>query len=319
MLRHVLFMLTLIGAGLGGGIAMVPGDREQWTMLMRDDRNEEALRVLEAHYASGKHDKDASLNLYKLLMSFAEVERATKVAEQLVADYPSDPFTATLLAKHYADIEDRRGEIGALERLQALSPSLETSRQLLSLYRLGGEFDREEKLLSSLLAEQMISANDAERLGLLRAGHGDLEGARKALTRFDEIANPERMLGRLALFDVQVQLGDKTAALTRAAAWIPNWRKVSMRRPAGPEVPATRLVRMMMTADAPSTLKLICGTKESEEQRAPDPNCTATVPGLAAATNSIPATLSPSRPVRPPRLRSAANVTPYKSAHRSAH
>ena len=263
MLRHVLFMLALVGAALGAGVALVPGDREQWTMLMRDERNQEAMRVLEAHYAAGKRDMDAALNLYKLLMSFAEIERATKVAEQLVADHPTDAFAATLLAKHYGDIEDQHREIGALERLQALSPSLETARQLLSLYRLEGAFDSEEKLLHSLLASRMISTDDAERFGLLLAGRGDFEGAREALLRFDEIANSERMLGRLALFDVLVQLGDKRMALAKAAAWIPNWRKTSMHRPAGPEAPAERLVRMMMTADEPAARKIICDAKRS--------------------------------------------------------
>ena len=66
----------------------------------------------------------------------------------------------------------------------------------------------------------MITANDAERLGLILAAHGDLFGARDALTRFDEIANPERSIGRLVLFDVLVQIGDKTTALTKAASWI---------------------------------------------------------------------------------------------------
>lgn len=304
MLRHILFMLALIGSAIGAGVALVPGDREQWTMLMRDERNQEALHVLEKHYASGRRETDAALNLYKLLMSFAEIDRATKVAEQLVADYPNDSYAATLLAKHYGDIEDRPGEIGALERLQALSPSLETARRLLALYRLEGAFDSEEKLLSSLLATRMIAANDAERLGLLLAGRGDLQGAREALLRFDELANPERMLGRLALFDVLVQLNDKTTALTMAAGWIPNWRKVSMRRPAGPEVPASRLVRRMMTADGPAALKIICGAPDSETA-ARDPNC--------ALTGSTPAPVAPSPPVRAPnsRPRPSAQATPY--------
>src|SRR5215813_1438624 len=39
-----------------------------------------------------------------------------------------------------------------------------------------------------------------------------LMGARQALTYFDEIANPERMIGRLALFDLLVHLGDTQTA-----------------------------------------------------------------------------------------------------------
>ena len=83
------------------------------------------------------------------------------------------------------------------------------ARDLLAYYRLEGVFDREEKLLRTLLAREMITANDAERLGFILAAQGDLFGAREALMRFDEIANPERSAGRLVLFDVLVATGNR--------------------------------------------------------------------------------------------------------------
>src|SRR5262249_57617566 len=106
------------------------------------------------------------------------------------------------------------------ERLCELAPTQPTARDLLAYYRLEGALDREESLLGTLVVRQMITANDAERLGLILAAHGDFYGARDALMRFDEIANPERSIGRLVLFDVLVQIGDKTTALNKAASWI---------------------------------------------------------------------------------------------------
>jgi tetratricopeptide (TPR) repeat protein len=256
------FTLLLITTAIAAGVAMVPGERERWTMLVRDNRNEEALDVLKASYHAGQSDPDAVLQLYKLLMSFAEIAQATQVIEQFVADRPGDVEAITLLAKHYGDTQNVHGEERARRRLFELSPSQGTAQRLLSIHRLTGAFDQEERLLRSLLARQIIAANDAERLGLLLFARGDLDGARQALTYFDEIANPERMIGRLALFDLLVHLGDTQTALVKVAAWIPNWRKGSIHPPGGPEVSLARLVRMMMAVDAVVARRILCATPQ---------------------------------------------------------
>jgi Flp pilus assembly protein TadD len=270
MLRHIALIIVLTLAALAGGVAMVPGEREQWTMLVRDGRNQEALKALDERYRAGKREMDAVLHLYKLHMSFAQIDDATRIMQEFAHDHPRDPAVLALLAKHYADIEDRPDEIRTLEQLFKLAPSQQTARELLAYYRLEGAFDREEALLRTLLADQMITANDAERLGLILAAHGDFSGARDALVRFDEIANPERSIGRIVLFDVLVQLGDKTQALTRAASWIGYWRKASLHRSTDIETPSARLIHMMLAIDEAQARKLICDAQHSES---PDTPC----------------------------------------------
>jgi Flp pilus assembly protein TadD len=264
MFRHIALIILLTMVALAAGVAMVPGEREQWTMLVRDGRNQEAIKALESRYRAGKREVDAVLHLYKLYMSFAEIDDATRIMQDFVNDHPDDPAVVSLLAKHYGDIQDKPAEIRTLERLFQIAPSQPTARDLLAYYRLQGAFDREESLLRTLLANQMITANDAERLGLILAAHGDLFGARDALTRFDEIANPERSIGRLVLFDMLVQIGDKTTALTKAASWIGYWRKFSLHRAAGADVPSARLIRMMMALDEGAARKLLCEVQRSE-------------------------------------------------------
>ena len=262
MFRHIALVIGLTAAALAAGVAMVPSEREQWTMLVRDGRNKEALNTLQGLYRAGHREIDTVVNLYKLYMSFAEIEAATRVMADFVVDHPENAQALAMLAKHYADIEDKPNKVATLERLFELSPSLATARELLAQYRLDGAFDREESLLRSLLAKQIIAANDAERLGLLLFARGDLDGARQALTYFDEIANPERMIGRLALFDLLVQLGDTQTALAKVAVWIQNWRKASIHLPGWPEVSLTRLVRMMMAVDAVVARRILCATPQ---------------------------------------------------------
>jgi tetratricopeptide (TPR) repeat protein len=264
MMRHIVLIICLTATALAAGVAMVPGEREQWTMLVRDGRNLEALKVLEAKYRAGRRETDAVTHLYKLYMSFAQIEPATRVMQDLVADHPGNTEALAMLARHYGDIEDKPAEIAALERLFELSPSVPIARDLLAYYRLEGAFEREERFLRTLLANEMITANDAERLGLILAAHGDLFGAREALTRFDEIANPERSIGRLVLFDVLIATGDKTAALAKAASWIGYFRKASIHHASGGETPAGRLMRMMMAVDEGAARQLLCEVQGAE-------------------------------------------------------
>src|SRR5436190_12798596 len=107
MIRHIALIGGLTAAALAAGVAMVPGEREQWTMLVRDGRNQEALKALEVRYRAGRREVDAVVHLHKLYMSFAEIERATGVMQDFVADHPANPEAVAMLAKHYADIQDK--------------------------------------------------------------------------------------------------------------------------------------------------------------------------------------------------------------------
>jgi tetratricopeptide (TPR) repeat protein len=264
MLRHIALIGALAAVALACGIGMVPGEREQWTMLVRDGRNQEALALLQARYDAGQREPDAVLNLYRLYMGFAEIGKATRVIQEFAAANPGDAQRTALLAKHYADIQDRPNEVRTLEALFDLQPSVQTARELLAHYRLAGEFAHEQRLLRTLLAQEMITANDAERLGLILVAQGDLYGAREALIRFDEIANPERTIGRFVLFDVLVQTGDSAGALSRAVSWIAHFRKVGVHRGGAGEAASARLIRMMLAVDEAEARRLLCDLDEQQ-------------------------------------------------------
>jgi hypothetical protein len=247
-------------------------------MLLRDNRNQEALVLLQTGYDSGNRDPGTVLQLYKSLMSFADIAHATTVIERYAAERPDDAHALALLARHYGDTQNVAGEMRALERLFALSPSPDTAQQLLAIYRLDGAFDREERLLRSLLANQMIAQDDSERLGLLLFAQGDLDGARQALMLFDQLADPERMIGRLALFDLLVYSGDTQSAFAKVAAWIPNWRAARTSQLTELEASLTRLARTMTAVDAAASSRILCELPENRaltavSEQLPDFEC----------------------------------------------
>jgi tetratricopeptide (TPR) repeat protein len=296
MLRHVLLIIVLSATALAAGVVMVPGEREQWTMLVRDGRNEQALKALEAQYQAGRRNTDAVVHLYRLYMSFAKIEQATVVMEQFAAEHPDNPEIVAMLARHYTDIQNRPAAIATLERLFEFSPSTQTARELLAHYRLHGEFASEERLLRLLLATKLITANDAERLGLMLAARGDLYGAREALVRFDELANPERSIGRLVLFDVLIETGDKSTALVKGAAWMQFWHKGGIHHAAAGEQPSARLIRRMMNVDEAAARRLICEIQERETPTprsepsaapGPEPSCIINMPTAEAGSEGL--------------------------------
>ena len=97
--------------------------------------------------------------------------------------------------------------------------------------------------------------------------------------RFDDIANPERTIGRFALFDVLVQIGDRSTALSKGASWTLYWRKASLHRPTDSSLPVVRLIRSMMALDEPAARKAICDVQREEfgtasaGARSPLPDC----------------------------------------------
>ena len=258
MFRHIILVVGLLASALAAGFGLVPSEREQWAMLVRDSRNADALQLLETGYREGRRDPIIVLELYRLLMSFAEIERATQVIEDFASSRSNDPEAVTLLARHYADTQNRSGEIRSLERLFELTLSPNIARDLLALYRLAGAYGEEEKFLRRMLPTAVIAAPEAERLGLMLASRGDITGAREALTRFDEIASPELVLGRLALFDMLVKTGETGTALAKAVSWIAQWHYAGIDRDVSGDSSTVRLVRMMMAADVDSTRTLLC-------------------------------------------------------------
>jgi tetratricopeptide (TPR) repeat protein len=265
--RHIAVVLALGIAALAAGVALIPGDREQLTMMLRDERDAEPLRLLQREYDAGERDPQQMLHLYQLLMSFAEIGRATHIVEELASKSPNDVSALTLLAKHYADTQNQPREIATLERLFKITGAPAMAQRLLVLYRFAGRTADETQLLQKLLSAGTITAGDAERLGFMLASNGDWEAARAALVAFDKLAPIDDSIGRPALFDVMVRLGQSHSAMTAAERWLTRWRAAHVRRglrgrefATSRDFPLSRVVEEMSRVDAAETQRVVCST-----------------------------------------------------------
>lgn len=291
-LRHIAVVLALGVFALAAGIALIPGDREQLTMMLRDERDAEPLKLLQREYDSGDRDPQQMLRLYQLLMSFAEIGRATRVVEELAGQSPNDVSALTLLAKHYADTENQPREIATLERLFRITGAPATAQRLLVLYRFAGRTADEKQLLQTLLNAGTITAADAERLGFMLASNGDWEAARVVLAAFDRLAPIDDSAGRPALFDVTVRLGQPQNAMTMAERWLIRWRAAHVRRglrgrelATSRDFPLSRVIEEMSRVDPVETRRIVCSSlAEYPDATAalPEPCPGRQVPGLAA-------------------------------------
>jgi len=258
-MRHIIVVLAVAAAALTAGVYMIPSDREQLTMLIRDERDADALSLLQRRYQAGDRNPETMLQLYELLMSFAEIKPATHLIEELVAQHPNDPNAWTLLAKHYADTQDLRDEIGARERLFQLTGSAATAQRLVVLYRLDDRPADEKSLLAKMLNSGTISTDDAQRLGFMFAANGEFEDARRALSAFDTKAAPDSATGRLALFDVLLRLGRPKDAMSMAERWLTRWRDAHLDHGLqGRSFPLERLVEEMSKVDVADTQRIVC-------------------------------------------------------------
>ena len=312
--RHITLMLLLIAAAMAAGVALAPSERERWTMFARDGRNEEARALLQARYDAGGRDPAAVLQLYKLLMSDAEISRATRLIEQLAASRPDDVETLTLLARHYGDTQDAQGQTRTLERLFELEPSPQAAEVLLARYRLDGASAQEENLLRALLDRQMIATSDAERLGLLAYARDDLDEAIRALAHFDTHAAPEQVRGRFALFDLLVRVGDTPKAFAKAADWIVSLRKAKPQEAVDPDGPVVELAEAMNAADPGAARRTLCGLMETDAglaayEQTQDVDCSQPAQDNVAETPAAAPRPSPNRDSSPRRWRSISLAT----------
>jgi hypothetical protein len=292
MFRHASLTFGIAVAAVVAALHMIPGPREQWTMLVRDERNDEALAILEQRYEAGERDPEAMLQLYKLLMSVARIDRATRIIEEIAAQRPDDVSGLAELAKHYGHTQDLNGEARTLERIFALQPSSTTAQRLLVLYRLRGDQLQEQRLLAKMLPAGITTAEDTQRLGFMLAAKGDFQGALEALLAFDSVAAPEYSTSRFALVDVLLRLGQPQNAMARMRNWLVHWEDDRPNQDlSSPDFPFDRLVRLMAHVDRPEARRIVCASLP--EASAVGPGARTQLPPICAPTQTTAIGIDP--------------------------
>lgn len=226
-LRVVLVALVALLVG-GAGLLLVPADREQFSMLIKDHDLANALVVAQRRYAAGDHDEETLLAIYELNSEIGDVRAATAALEEYAAQHTDDPEALLELADHYRTIQEPDRRVAILEDVAALDLASPAVGTLLGLYRMRGEYAKERKLLERRAAGGAAGPAELARLGILLAQQGDLARARDTLRALDEKHQLAFRRERLLLFSLLLDLGEYRDAFVRGILWSLEWRNPSL-------------------------------------------------------------------------------------------
>jgi Tetratricopeptide repeat len=263
--RALLTCIVLLGALLGG-YALLPSIEEQAAMLLRNGDIEHALAKLEIAYASGDRRPRIIRQLAELRTRAGQPEQAVNVLQSHLATNPSDGTAREQLAAMWLLMQQPTAYAHELAATHALAPSAGTYRKLLALYRRDGNFEAEQRLVSSNRSADYVRDADLERAAGMLASRGQLGEAANLLRIYDRRAPRDIAIGRLLLCDVLLDDGKADEAAQLAAYWIKLWRS--------PWLTVSLVQRFAAAGLVDHTVQLIGGARE-------------VLPGIEAAAASV--------------------------------
>jgi tetratricopeptide (TPR) repeat protein len=217
-------VFVLLLAALFGGYALLPSIEEQAAMLLRNGDLELALAKLEAAYVGGDKRPRIVRQLAELRTRSGQPEQATALLQSHLAINPNDGTAREQLAAIWLVLQQPADHVRELAEAHVLAPSASTYRKLLALYRRDGNFEAEQRLVSSDRSADYVRDADLERAAGMLASRGLLGEAANLLRLYDRRAPRDIAVGRLLLCDVLLDDGKADEAAQLAARWIKSWR-----------------------------------------------------------------------------------------------
>ncbi len=217
--RLSVMSLVFIGSLLSG-YALLPGDNERIAMLERDGQRIEALRLLENRFANGDRGQRTVFQLQQLYEYFGELEKARTTLDTLAALRPRDKQVQRQLAQFYRQTQDEDGYVLALQRQLAARYAEPVCRELIGIFRLNGDYAREQSTLEECRSRGYRRPEDIIRLAYLTATGGQLATAAILLRSVDERRRLKVDRDRHMLFTALLETDQAVEAQRRATRWL---------------------------------------------------------------------------------------------------
>jgi tetratricopeptide (TPR) repeat protein len=224
MRRHRILMIVLATVVLVVGLLLIPRRDEHLTMLARDGRFEDALRIVAQMRAQGDDRPELLAQQVLLQMKLGDVPRALEASRAYLQARPGDNAALEIHADLLLHMGHLDEHLAVEERLVRARPEPLRAARLLAKLRLSGRFEQELALLRHLAGTRALRFESYERLGALLAAAGDRAGAAHWLGHVDRLAPSEESRARLRLLHVLLQMGRGDEAAARAQRWLSSWR-----------------------------------------------------------------------------------------------
>lgn len=206
------------------GYSLIPRTAERAAMMMRDERIEEARAILLQAYERGDRRPNIIVELAHVHQIMGDNEASAKLLSDYIKAHAENTraFEELLKLKRWENNPAAQREL--LEALVAQYPDGPHVKQLLSIYRLLGEYDAEMRLLKRLASEQEISLEFTERLAELLVTKKEIAAAVNLLANADEQAPETWVKPRLLLLSLLIEQKQLSHAQERALRWIGLWK-----------------------------------------------------------------------------------------------
>lgn len=216
---HLIVMALAFAGALVVGYLLLPDENERIAMLERDGHTREALEILENRYTAGDRTQRTLFQLQSLYEDKGDIPRARATLEQLAAARPRDANVQRHLSELYRTTQDEAGYLRSLEARLASRYSQPVCKELIGHHRGAGNFEAEQRILTTCRAKGYRRTDDMIRLAQLTAADGQLAEAAVLLRSVDDRRELRGDSDRLMLFAALLDAGAADEAKRRAARW----------------------------------------------------------------------------------------------------
>ncbi len=213
-------MAAVFGLALVAGWGMLPGDSERIAMLERDGHSREALKILEQAYQGGDRRYRTLHQMAALHENEGNVTRAQDLLEQMIVQRPRDAALRKRLSQFYRDTQNFERRMSALKSEVDIRYSEPACRELISSYRLSGDFDAERLSIITCRQKGYRRPDDLARLAELLAAEGDSAQAANILRAIDDVKRLKDPRERYHLLEFLFEQDQPKEAERRALRWI---------------------------------------------------------------------------------------------------
>jgi predicted Zn-dependent protease len=205
--RYIIVTIIIAVLSLGLSFVLKPGSSEVAYIHYVDKFYHLALQQYQALWNQGEQDNvNVIVPLAKLYIQEGRIDEAIEVLESYLKTHPEDIAARQRLGMYYQYNQMPYAYLENLEKMQALSPSVENLRELSAIYNSYQLYDKQIAVLQALLEEQEASEEDYINLAYVYSAQGHYQKVMDIIQKLRERKQQELLALGTVEFAVSVYL-----------------------------------------------------------------------------------------------------------------